>query len=127
MQASAIAKMEAEVTQHNKLLLQLAQSFPASHSGASVHTYDFGAAFSQASFLDAVSPSVRTQDRPFLSCTFSHLLPAAYTNKQKLHDYIGMVLHHHSKPWSNEISHCANRPAVGDSWHAIDAGCPSKP
>ena len=48
VQASAIAEMGAQVTQHNKLLLQLAQSFPGSHSGATVHTYDFGAAFSQA-------------------------------------------------------------------------------
>ena len=48
-QTSAITKMGAEVTQHNKLLLQLAQSFPSNHSGATVNTYDFGSAFSQAS------------------------------------------------------------------------------
>ena len=54
MQASAISKMGAEVTQHNKLLLQLAQSFPASHNGATVHTYDFGAAFSQVTFPGAI-------------------------------------------------------------------------
>ena len=45
MQAAAICKMGAEVTQHNKLLQQLATSFPASHTGSSVHTWEFGAAF----------------------------------------------------------------------------------
>ena len=51
VQGSAIKEMGAQVTQHNKVLLQLAQTFPAGHSGATVHTYDFGAAFSQASLL----------------------------------------------------------------------------
>lgn len=39
------------MTQHNKLLQQLAKSFRSSHNGSSVSTYDFGAAFSQASLL----------------------------------------------------------------------------
>ena len=39
------------MTQHNKLLQQLARSFRSSHNGSSVSTYDFGAAFSQASLL----------------------------------------------------------------------------
>ena len=73
MQASAISKMGAEVTQHNKLLLQLAKSFPASHSGATVYTYDFGAAFDQASF-PVTSILRRKLDRcppvMYVSCTW---------------------------------------------------------
>ena len=68
VQAPAIAKMGAEVTQHNKLLLQLAKSFPASHSGATVYTYDFGAAFDQASFSGTtIAPEQNRTDVP-LSC-----------------------------------------------------------
>lgn len=48
MQASAIDKMGAEIAQHNKLLQQIAASFPSSYPGSSVYTFDFGAAFSQA-------------------------------------------------------------------------------
>ena len=48
MQAPAIQKMGAEVTQHNNLLQQIATSFPSNHSGSSVYVYDFGAAFTQA-------------------------------------------------------------------------------
>ena len=51
VQAPAIAAMGTEIAWHNELLLQLAQQFPANHPGAPVHTYDFGAAFSQARVL----------------------------------------------------------------------------
>ena len=47
MQASAISRMGAEVTQHNANLQQIAMSFPTDHGGSSVYVYDFGGAFSK--------------------------------------------------------------------------------
>ena len=43
--------MGAETVKSNRLLHQLAERFPRTHTNASISTFDFQAAWNQASFL----------------------------------------------------------------------------
>ena len=45
------ARICAEIVKNNQLLHQLAQQFPRTHTDCSVSTFDFQAAWNQASFL----------------------------------------------------------------------------
>ena len=50
-QADAVSRMGAEIVKSNQLLHHLAQQFPRTHTNCSVTTFDFQAAWNQASFL----------------------------------------------------------------------------
>ena len=50
-QADAVSRMGAEIVKNNQLLHRLAQQFPRTHANCSVSTFDFQAAWNQASFL----------------------------------------------------------------------------
>ena len=56
--------MGAEIVKSNQLLHQLAQQFPRTHTNSSVSTFDFQAAWNQASFL-AFQKSMPSSDNEF--------------------------------------------------------------
>ena len=79
-QADAVRRMGAEIVKNNQLLHQLAQQFPRTHTNCSVSTFDFQAAWDQASFLvfDKKTPNTSREllkKKVLFTQTYACILP----------------------------------------------------